>query len=177
MKKNKTIKVHQGRKDQQIIIDGLSNQAYLQHSLDVVQLEIDHHMDRYNPKEVETRIMEYFGVCGRNNMKPNVAGLALSMGVDRHEIIRWIKGENKYLPEGTRAALKVAYTLINSQMEDYMLNGSINPIAGIFLMKNNMGYTNIDQVVVSTETDSIDTNAIKEKYQLLQEQGEDSELS
>ena len=40
-----------------------------------------------------------------------------------------------------RDTIKRARDLINAQMEDFMQNGKINPVAGIFLMKNNMNYT------------------------------------
>jgi hypothetical protein len=34
-------------------------------------------------------------------------------------------------------------------MEDFMQNGKINPVSGIFLMKNNMGYTDQQEVVLT----------------------------
>lgn len=37
-------------------------------------------------------------------------------------------------------------------MEDYMLNGKINPVSGIFLMKNNFGYTDKSEVVLTPNT-------------------------
>ena len=42
-----------------------------------------------------------------------------------------------------------AYQLLNAQMENYMQNGKINPVAGIFLMKNNMGYADKQEVVLT----------------------------
>lgn len=35
------------------------------------------------------------------------------------------------------------------QMENYMQNGKINPVAGIFLMKNNMDYQDKSEVVLT----------------------------
>jgi hypothetical protein len=34
-------------------------------------------------------------------------------------------------------------------MEGYMQNGKINPVSGIFLMKNNFGYTDKQEVVLT----------------------------
>ena len=34
-------------------------------------------------------------------------------------------------------------------MNDYMQNGKINPVSGIFLMKNNLGYTDKQEVIVT----------------------------
>ena len=40
------------------------------------------------------------------------------------------------------------------QMEDYMQNGKIQTIAGIFLLKNNHGYTDKTEIEVSTKQDA-----------------------
>ena len=45
--------------------------------------------------------------------------------------------------------LKRAYDSINSYYEHMMNNGKINPVAGIFLMKNNLGYKDQTDYVVS----------------------------
>ena len=37
-------------------------------------------------------------------------------------------------------------------MEDYLLNGQINPVAGIFLMKNNFNYKDQTEVLQTTTT-------------------------
>ena len=52
-------------------------------------------------------------------------------------------------------------------MTDYMQNGKINPVAGIFLMKNNFGYTDEQKLVVQPEQPlgSVeDPKKIEEKY-------------
>ena len=38
---------------------------------------------------------------------------------------------------------------MNLMMEDYMQNGKINPVSGIFLMKNNFGYADKQEVVLT----------------------------
>ena len=66
---------------------------------------------------------------------------------------RWANGtgenRSRILPAGVRHTLKKAYQILNAQMEDYMQNGKINPVAGIFLMKNNMGYQDKQEVVLT----------------------------
>ena len=39
--------------------------------------------------------------------------------------------------------------MLDAQMSDYMQNGKINPVSGIFLMKNNFGYADKTEVVVT----------------------------
>ena len=83
-------------------------------------------------------------------MKPSVAGMALAFGVDRTTLWKWANGvDSKTLPPESRNLIKKAYQLLNAQMENYMQNGKINPVAGIFLMKNNMGYADKQEVVLT----------------------------
>lgn len=52
-------------------------------------------------------------------------------------------------------------------MENYMQNGKINPVAGIFLMKNNMGYQDKQEVVVTPNQqlgEQIPAEALEKKY-------------
>ena len=58
--------------------------------------------------------------------------------------------------------------LLDAQMTDYMQNGKINPVSGIFLMKNNFGYADKQEVVVTPNNplgDGQDEKQLEEKYQ------------
>ena len=60
-----------------------------------------------------------------------------------------------------------AYALLEELWEDYMLNGKINPVSGIFLGRNHWGYQDkIDLVVTPNngQLDPADTAAIAQKY-------------
>ena len=100
---------------------------------------------------VQQRCIDYFTLCGKNDMKPTFAGLALAFGVDRMTLWRWCNNrpDGRKLSDSTRDTIKKARDFINAQMEDFMQNGKINPVAGIFLMKNNMNYTDQQEVVLT----------------------------
>jgi hypothetical protein len=55
--------------------------------------------------------------------------------------------------------------------EDYMLNGKINPVSGIFLGKNNFQYADRQDVVVTPNTgmEAVDRASIEAKYAELPE--------
>ena len=96
---------------------------------------------------VWTRTCQYFEMCSTMDEKPSVEGYALSLGVERRTLARWVNGDNTgNLSEESLKAINKGYQLLGAQMSSFMLNGKINPIAGIFLMRNNLGYTNIDQL-------------------------------
>lgn len=122
---------------------------------------INHNMMLYKLKpiafetaeEVDKRTAEYFAICSANDMKPSVAGYALALGVSRKVLWEYVSGRI-VKPDGVRNSLKRAYDFLNAQMEDYMQNGKIQTIAGIFLMKNSFGYTDKQEIEVAAKQDA-----------------------
>ena len=139
------------------------NRKYITHSLRLADLP---KVSMANTEEVRQRINEYFNICAEDDMKPSVAGLALALDVERSYL--WmlregVKGKN---PDVVNL-LKKAVQILDNQMVDYMQNGKINPVSGIFLMKNSFGYTDKQEVVITPQSplvDQKDTKAIEEKY-------------
>lgn len=127
------------------------NTRIISHSIQLMQLP---KVDMTVPEAVEERMILYFALCAENDMKPSMAGMSLAFGCDRITMWKWINGvESNYIPQESRNSLKKAYQILNAQMEDYMQNGKINPVSGIFLMKNNMGYQDKQEVVLKPSHD------------------------
>ena len=121
------------------------NRKYILHSLKLADLP---KCDLKSTGEVTERIKTYFEICAEDDMKPSVAGLALAMDIDRTylwEIREGRKGKNPEVANTIKKAMKI----LDLQMVDYMQNGKINPVSGIFLMKNNFGYADKQEVVVT----------------------------
>lgn len=101
-------------------------------------------------------------------MKPSVAGLALGFGIDRRTLWKWINGvQSDFVAAESRVTLKKAYQILTAQMENYMQNGKINPVAGIFLMKNNMDYQDKQEVVLTPNQplgDQASEKELEKKY-------------
>lgn len=153
------------RPDSGANVSSSENRKYIMHDLamwDWVR------PDMTNPKAVDDRIKEYLKLCVEDDMKPSVAGLALAFGISRKTLWKWINGiESNFVASECRDALKKIYLLLNSQMENYMQNGNINPVAGIFLMKNNMGYEDKQEMVVSPTQplgDQVSPEQLQQKY-------------
>jgi hypothetical protein len=104
--------------------------------------------------QVKQRIEYFFTLCAADDVKPSVEGLALSFGVSRFALFAWINGKNNVI-KNTEVinTIKEAYNIINSYYAHMMNNGKINPVAGIFLMKNNYGYQDTTQYILSTNTE------------------------
>ena len=122
------------------------NAKYIHHTMELMQFG---KVDMDTPDLVKQRVIDYFSLCERNDMKPSIEGLSLAFGSDRKTMWNWAHGVMKHVPQETVNILNMAYTAVNSMLADYMQNGKINPIPAIFLMKNNMGYTDQTNIVVT----------------------------
>ena len=154
------------RPDRTAQLEPGENAKYVKHSLAMMDWK---QPDMSRIEEVNQRILDYFQLCADNDMKPSFAGMALAFGVDRRTMWKWcndVPGGRHLAPE-IRDTLKKGQQILNAQMEDYMQNGKINPVSGIFLMKNNMGYTDQQEVVLRPDSplgEKADPEALKRKY-------------
>lgn len=80
---------------------------------------------------------EYMQVSEDFEIKPSVSGLALALGVNREILLKWLRGE---VSIRTADIIAECYSLIEIFDETAMKDNRINPVAGVFNMKNNHGY-------------------------------------
>ena len=146
------------------------NTKYLVVSMRLAELP---KVDLHDADAVHNRVMEYFKIHAENDLKPTVAGLGVALGVDRRRL--WeIKTGTKMgghtelnLPTATVDSIKRAYEMMENMWECYMLNGKINPVSGIFLGKNNFGYQDKTEYVVTPNTNldsDYSADDIKNRY-------------
>ena len=138
------------------------NARYLRHSLTMLDLPA---IDISDPVQVELRIRQYFEQCVGSDMKPTVSGMALALGVDRKTLYDWSRGNYRDVTHSP--IVKKAMNVLDALWEDYMLNGKINPVSGIFLGKNHFGYTDKQEIVVKPENplgEQKSPDEIKQRY-------------
>lgn len=136
------------------------NTKYLTNAMRIANLP---KIDTNDTAQLQARIEEYFNICAEDDMKPSVAGLALAIGVDRKTIWQWTQSENS----DRSNTIKRAYAVLDLMMNDYMQNGKINPVSGIFLMKNNFGYQDKQDVVITPNNplgEKVDRKQFENKY-------------
>jgi hypothetical protein len=162
MADNKPVKNGNGKNSPVIGDNGLNltdgdNSKYLAVSIQLMNLP---DIDLKEPQQVIDRLNEYFQIHADNDMKPTVAGMGMALGLDRRRL--WeIKTDNygtqrslEALPTLTKDSIKKAYKLMENLWENYMQNGKINPVSGIFLGKNNFGYQDKQEHVITPNTHS-----------------------
>lgn len=138
------------------------NSKYLRHAMKTMELP---KINTADPKQVEERIWWYFDHCADNDMKPTVMGFCNALGIGRTTLFEWKTGVNR---AGTHQEIILnAYAVLEELWENYMLNGKINPVSGIFLGKNNFGYKDQQDYVITPNTTAVqevDPSTIEAKY-------------
>lgn len=137
------------------------NTKFLSHAMTIARMPV---VNTNNLEEVRERINWYFELCIHDDMKPTVTGLCNSIKIDRKTLFRW---KNEIHRDSSYKALVLeAYAIMEELWEHYMQNGKINPVSGIFLGKNNFGYQDKQDFVVTPNTTSevADPSIIDAKY-------------
>jgi hypothetical protein len=141
------------------------NKKFLAHALIVRDLPP---IDSADPVQVEQRINDYFSLCVENDMKPTPAGFRISLGISKGTLSNWRNGVWR---SGTHQDIICkAYDLLDALWQDYMYNGKINPVSGIFIGKNEFHYADKQEVVLTPNQQKLseeDYKTIEAKYEEL----------
>lgn len=153
-----------------LMVNPGDNTMYLQQSLELMNLPT---IDIHDPVAVQERLNEFFQIMAKYDTKPTVAGMAMALGMDRRTL--WAvrndqptggAGYKSALPSEVADLIKKSYLLMENLWENYMQNGKINPVSGIFLGKNNFGYQDKTEYVVTpnVQQDNYDPDSIRQRY-------------
>lgn len=163
-----------------LMVEPGDNAKFLQQSLELMNLPT---IDLHDADAVQDRLNTFFEIMEKYDTKPTVAGMALSLGTNRQTL--WAIRNNRptggagyttALPPRVADLIKKAYLLMENLWENYMQNGKINPVSGIFLGKNNFGYQDKTEYVLTPNQQNdndYDAEAIRKRY--LIEEGAESD--
>lgn len=126
-------------------------------------------------EQVAERIGQYFDIYAEFDMKPAVSGLAMALnGMSRqtlwaiaHDQPTGSCGYKTALPDSVSDLIKKAYKFMELSWENNFQNGKLNPVTGIFLGKNNFGYQDKTEHVVTPnvqQDNDYDANSIRQRY-------------
>ena len=141
------------------------NNKYTSFALAIMQLP---KIDVRNPEQLRARVLEYFQLCADHDMKPGVAAVGLAIGLDRRRLweIRSGNYDRAPIPQECKDIINSVYDSLEVLWEGYMASGKINPVSGIFLAKNNFGYQDKQEYVLTPNQSvtTIDPATIEQKY-------------
>lgn len=127
-------------------------------------------------EEVSERIEQFFQMCADRKIRPGVETLSCALSISRKTLFAWSQGIG--CSETRQEIILQAKTMINSFLEQCFLSGQVNPVSGIFLLKNWAGYRDTQTIESTTVIEDypkhIDRNKIAEQLGVSLE-GEDNE--
>lgn len=156
--------------DAALRVEDGDNTKYLMANIELMNMP---DIDVKNPEEVQQRVNDYFKLYASYDMKPTVAGLGMALGMDRRRLWEIKTGalvggqSQQHLPPETMDIIKKAYKLMENLWETYMNSGKINPVSGIFLGKNNFGYLDKTEYVLTPnqkQDSDYDAEDIRKRY-------------
>lgn len=107
-------------------------------------------IDTHDELQVKERLLWYLKHCKSLQIRPSHAGLSAVLGgVHRTTVWRWINGEGN-TPEICNM-LKKMHQLISYSLETGALEGAIDRVITIFLLKNHSGYADVQQLTVEAK--------------------------
>lgn len=122
-------------------------------------------------EQVEARIKEFFYICSKEKIRPGVESLSLALGISRKTLYAWSTGRgcSPYRQE----CIQKAKSLINGYIEQAFLSGAINPVSGIFCLKNLAGWKDSISIEANTTFDTdrrmIDRKEIASQLGIMEE--------
>lgn len=130
-------------------------------------------IDYHDYEQVKTRLDEYWELYQRYDMKPTVMGMGMALNMSRQTL--WAvahnqpvggRGDLTTLPTPVSDLIKKSYFLLENMWETYMNSGKVNPVSGIFLGKNNFGYKDTSEYLLTPnkQVDEYSPEDIKKKY-------------
>lgn len=104
-------------------------------------------IDTNDPIQVKNRIESYFDCCNKNDIATSPPDLARWLKTSKRNLMRWLNGEFRKSTHQT--LIEDAWTKLEADLVNRIQVGAISPPSGIFLLKNWMGYKDVQDVVVT----------------------------
>lgn len=126
------------------------NAKFIRHATVCFDLPV---LDLNDIEAVKARVVLYFNTCAENDMKPNMAGICNYLGICRSTLLYWLNGETR--DEAHYELAKNVYTTMEQLLQDYIQQGKIHPITGIFLLKADFGYKDNTDSLIKIENNVV----------------------
>ena len=116
-------------------------------------------IDLRDQKQVENRIMDYFGQCDSLGLRPGNMGLYSALGLSRQEVHNIITGRDKNkVSRDSCDTIKRAIRALSTYREMLGSSGKINPVTLIFWQKNFDSLRDSAQIELTTNPNDMYNN-------------------
>ena len=118
-------------------------------------------LEVWTPENIGKRTMEYLEICKSDGVRVNLSAYALALGTTPDGLNELVS--DKRLTDETRAAVLKGISMIEAIMIEMMMEQRINPVTGIFLLKNHFGYKDQSEISFKGHIET-DKQTLRAKY-------------
>ena len=119
--------------------------------------------DLYAPDAAEklrTLISRFLQICSDYDMMITQANFALALSISRQALQRHLSGSTRISAE-VLEILQSVNNMCATAVEDSLLAGTINVVGGIFIGKNNFGYRDATEQIITHREQIMDSSELK----------------
>lgn len=118
-------------------------------------------LEIWDAEHIGNRTIEYLERCKEDGVRVNLSAYALSMGTTPDGLNELVA--DKRLTDETRCALLKGISMVEAVMIEMMMEQRINPVTGIFLLKNHFGYKDQSEISFKGHIET-DKKTLQAKY-------------
>ena len=116
--------------------------------------------------DLNKRVDAYFDFCIERKIRPTVGSLCVALKTNAQTLYKWKNGID-CTPKWSEV-IQQAMQIIFASTETLMVHGKINPVTGIFLMKNQQNYKDdlsLDDVATAKKSRASAVKSIDQMHQ------------
>lgn len=144
-----------------LVIDEERRQANIRHIDHTTSLALMPPLEVWDAESIGRRTMEYLEKCKEDGVRVNLSSYALALGTTPDGLNELINDKRK--TDEVRAALLKGISMVESIMIEMMMEQRINPVTGIFLLKNHFGYKDQSEISFKGHIET-DKKTLQAKY-------------
>lgn len=106
------------------------------------------------PQMLSDHLMTFISICIEYDQLPSQANYALSLHISRQALQRHLNGHTNIKP-AVYDQLHEANNMLGAVIEDNMLSGASNVVGSIFIAKNNFGYKEQSEQIITHQRQAL----------------------
>ena len=135
--------------------------ANVRHIDHVAEIAMWPPLEVWDADSIGKRTMEYLEKCKSDGVRVNLSDYALAMGTTPDGLNDLVNDKRK--TDEVRAAILKGISMIEAIMIEMMMEQRINPVTGIFLLKNHFGYKDQSEISFKAHIET-DKKTLQAKY-------------
>ena len=144
-----------------LAVDEERRQANIRHIDHATSLALMQPLEIWDAEHIGKRTMEYLEKCKADGVRVNLTAYALALGTTPDGLNEMVSDKRR--TEEVRAALLKGISMVESVMIEMMMEQRINPVTGIFLLKNHFGYKDQSEISFKGHIET-DKKTLQAKY-------------